>query len=125
MLLREPRDEVHCDLLEGEGAFFGCNAVDGYFLFVSHDFILLAGRAAFDVVCDPLPHPFPRENLRSLSDCFVSSGVSRSRVIVNEVHQSSFRGVWYLCSGSVYEEFWFKQGLVLVVVVSLVRVGWA
>ena len=59
VLLRESCNEVHGDLLKGEGAFFGGNAVERYFLFVGHDFVLLAGCAAFYVVCDPLSHPCP------------------------------------------------------------------
>ena len=59
VLLRESRDEVHRNLLEREGAFFGRDAVERYFLFMGHDFILLAGCAALNVICDPLPHPCP------------------------------------------------------------------
>ena len=59
VLLRESRDKVHCDLLEREGAFFGSDAVEWCFLFVGHDLVLLADRAAFYVVCDPLSHPCP------------------------------------------------------------------
>ena len=59
MLLRKPRDEVHCDLLKGEGAFFGGDAVKWYPLLMGHDFILLADHAAFYVVCDPLSHSRP------------------------------------------------------------------
>ena len=59
MMLREPRNEVHCDLLKGEGSFFGRDAVEWYSFPVSHDFVLLAGRAAFYIVCDPLSHPCP------------------------------------------------------------------
>ncbi len=35
VLLREPRDKVHRDLLEREGAFFSSDAVEQYPLFVS------------------------------------------------------------------------------------------
>ncbi len=59
VLLREPRDEVHRNLLERKSALFGGDAVERYFLFLGHDFILLADCAAFYVVCDPLPHPCP------------------------------------------------------------------
>src|SRR6266404_8840082 len=44
---------------------------------------------------------------------------------MNESHKVSFRGVRYLRGSGVYEEFWFKEGLVLVVVVSLVGIGWS
>ena len=59
VLLRKSCDEVHCDLLEQEGPFFGGDAVERYPLFVSYDFVLLADRAAFYVVCDPLLHSRP------------------------------------------------------------------
>ncbi len=59
MLLWKSCDEVHCDLLKRESAFFGGDAVEWYSLFVSHDFVLLAGRAAFYIVCDPLSHSHP------------------------------------------------------------------
>src|SRR6266478_2036456 len=90
VMLREPRDEVHCNLLERKGAFFGCDAVERYSFPMSHDFVLLTGGAAFDVVCDPLPHPCPWQNLRSFSNRLVSSGVSCGGVIVDERHQVSF-----------------------------------
>src|SRR6266403_5668572 len=124
VLLRESRDEVHRDLLEREGAFFGRDAVERYPFLVGHDFVLLAGSAAFDVVCDPLPHPCPRQDLCSFSNRFVSAGMSCGWVIVDERHQISFRGIWYLRVGGVYEEFRFEQGLIPVVVISLVGIRW-
>src|SRR6266403_1875713 len=116
VMLREPCDQVHCDLLKGEGAFFGCDAVEWYSFLVSHDFVLLAGRAAFYVFCDPLPHARPWQDLRSFSDRFVSSGVSCGRMIVDEGHEVSFRKLRYLRSRSVYKEFRFEEGLVFIVV---------
>src|SRR6266436_10405192 len=124
VLLRKSRNEIHCNLLEGKRAFFGCNTVERYFLSVGHDFVLLTGCAAFYVVCDPLPHPRPWQDFRSFSNCFISSGMSCGGVIMDESHKVSFQGVQYLCGSSVYEEFWFKEGLILVVVVPLVRIGW-
>ncbi len=59
VLLRKSCDKIHSDLLEREGAFFGRDAVEWYSSLVGYDFILLAGCAAFDVVCDPLPHSCP------------------------------------------------------------------
>ena len=56
MLLREPRDEVHRDLLEREGSFFGGDAIERYLLFVSHDFVLLADCTSFYVVCCNRPY---------------------------------------------------------------------
>ena len=124
MLLRESHDEVHRNLLKGEGAFFGGDAVEQCFPFVGHNFVLLADRTAFYVVCDPLPHPCPWQDFCSSSNRFISSGVSCGGMIMDEGHEVSFRGVWYLHSSGVYEEFWFEEGLIFIVVVSLIRVWW-
>src|SRR6266436_5160721 len=124
MLLRKSCDKIHRDLLEREGALFSGNAVEWYFPFVSYDFILLAGCAAFYVVGDPLSHPCPWQDLRSFPDRFISSGVSCGGMTVDERHKVSFRRVRYLGACSVYEEVWFKEGLVFVVVFSVIRVGW-
>src|SRR6266403_6203677 len=125
MLLREPRNEIHCYLLKRESALFGGDAIKWYFLFVGQNLILLADRAAFYVVRDPLSHSSPGQDLCGFSNCFVSSGVSCGGVIVDEGHEISFRGVWDLCCGSVNKDFWFEEGLVFVVVVSLIRIGWS
>src|SRR6266403_4408734 len=124
VLLRESCDKIHRDLLEGEGAFFGCNAVKRYPFPMGHNLILLADGAAFDVVCDPLSHSSPRQDLRSFSDRLVSSGVTCGRMIVDEGHKVSFRKLRYLRSRSVYKEFRFEEGLILIVVVSMIGVGW-
>ncbi len=59
VLLREPCDEVHRNLLEGEGAFFSGDVIERCFPFVGHDFVLLADRAALHIICNPLSHPCP------------------------------------------------------------------
>ncbi len=59
MLLRESRDEIHHNLLKRESAFFSGEVVEWYSLLMGHDLVLLAGCAAFYIVCDPLPHPRP------------------------------------------------------------------
>ncbi len=47
--------------------------------------------------------------------------MSRSRVVVDEGHKVSLGRLGELCYvGSVDEEFWFEEGLILVVVISLV-----
>src|SRR6266404_4226222 len=120
VLLRESCDKIHRNLLKGEGAFFGCNAVKRRFSLMSQDFILLAGSAAFDVICDPLSHPCPGQDLRGFSYCFVSSRVSCGRVIMDERHQVPFRGLRYLRIGGAYKEFRLEQGLIFIVVVSVV-----
>ncbi len=125
VLLRESRDEIHRYLLKRESALLGGDAVERYFLFVGQNLVLLADCAAFYVVCDPLSHPDPGQDFCGFSNRFVSSRMSCGGVIVDEGHKISFRGVRDLCCSSVDKEFWFEEGLVFVVVVSLIRVGWS
>ena len=56
---QQARDQVHCDLLEGEGVFFCGDPIEGNFPFVGEDFILLTGGTSLDVVCNPAVHPIP------------------------------------------------------------------
>ena len=46
------------------------------------DLILLAGGASLDVVRDPLVHSGPLIEFLDFPDCFISSGMSSSGVIV-------------------------------------------
>ncbi len=124
VLLRESCDKVHCDLLERESAFFGGDAVERCFLFVGQDFVLLTDCTPFYIVCDPLSHSCPWQDFISPSGCLVASRVSCSGVVVDEGHEVSFRGIWDLGRDSVDKEFWSEEGLVFVVIVSLVQVGW-
>jgi len=112
-------------LLKRESALLGGDVIKWYFLFVGQNLVLLTGCAAFYIVCDPLSHPSPGQDFYGFSNRFVSSRVSCGGVIVDEGHEVSFRGVWDSCSGGVDEEFWFEEGLVFVVVVSLIRVEWS
>ena len=98
---REPRNEVHCYLLEGEGLFVSCYAEQGNLFPVSYDFVLLADCTSFDVVGDPLVHPWPSWSLSCSSYRFVSSWVSRSGVVMSENHGHflSLLGKW--CSFQV------------------------
>ena len=120
MLLRESRNEIHHDLLEREGAFLSGDAVERYPLFVGYDFVLLTGCAAFNVVCNPLSHPHPWQDFRSFPNCFISSGMPCGRVVMDEGHEVSFRGVWDLHCDSINKEFRLEEGLILVIVVSLI-----
>jgi hypothetical protein len=62
---------------------------------VGQVFVLLAGRAAFDVLRDPCPCAGPEVFPVYLPDCFVSSGVSTKRSIVPGVHEFTFQSlVW-------------------------------
>ena len=46
------------------------------------DFVLLAGCASLDIVCNPLVHFFPLIEFFSFSDCFVAAKVACCRVVV-------------------------------------------
>src|SRR6266404_4487435 len=109
VLLWESCDEIHRNLLKGEGAFFCGDAVERYLLFMSHDFILLAGHTSFHVVRYPLLHPRPWQDFCCFPNRFVSSGVSCHGVIMDEGHEVPFCRVRDLCYGSINEEFWFKE----------------
>ncbi len=122
MLLGESRDEIHRNLLKGEGAFFHSDAVEWYLLPMSYDLILLADCTSFHVVCYPLSHPRPWQDFYCFPSCFISSGMSCHGVVVDEGHEVPFRGIGDLCYGSINEEFWFKEGLIFIVVVSLIRI---
>ena len=90
-MLREACNEVHCNLLEGEGSFICCNTVKGYFCLMSEDLILLADCASFDAVCYPLVHACPRQDFCGFLDGFVVPWMSRCGVIVDQGHEVSFR----------------------------------
>jgi hypothetical protein len=57
----EVGDEVEADLLERESVWFGGYSVRCVLGSVRDVFILLTGRAAFDVVFYPSGHPWPPE----------------------------------------------------------------
>ncbi len=48
--------------------------------------------------------------------------MSCGRVVVDEGHEVSFRGVRDLCHSGIDEEFWFEEGLISIVVISLVQI---
>ncbi len=50
--------------------------------------------------------------------------MSCGRVVMNEGHEVPFRGVWDLCCSSIDKEFRFKEGLIFIVIISLVRIWW-
>ena len=54
------------------------------------DLILLAGGAAFNVVCNPNIHSGPAEVVLGLSDCFVTSRMSSSGVVMDLLHALPF-----------------------------------
>ena len=54
------------------------------------DLVLLAGSAALDVVRDPNIHSGPAEVVLGLSDCFIVSRMSGSRVVMDFFHALPF-----------------------------------
>src|SRR6266403_2939985 len=120
-MLGESRNEIHRDLLKGESAFFCCDAVEGYPLLVSQDFVLLAYCASFYIVRYPLTHPHPWQGFGCSPNCFILPRVSCHRMVVDKGHKVPFGRLRELCHvGGIDEEFWFEEGLVSVVVISLV-----
>jgi hypothetical protein len=62
---------------------------------MSQVFVLLAGRAAFDVLSDPCSCAGPEVFLVDLPDCFISSGVSTKWSVMPGVHEFAFQPlVW-------------------------------
>ena len=43
---------------------------------------------------------------------------------MDEGHKIPFRGVWDLCCGLIDKEVWFEEGLIFVIVGSLIRIRW-
>jgi hypothetical protein len=79
----------------------------GVFLFVSYYFILLASGTSFDVVCDPLVHPWPLFVLFGFPDRFISPRVSRYLMVMDQGHNGAFllfREGWFH-GGSCFDEF--------------------
>ena len=52
-------DEIHSDLLEGEGIFWGSDTIERDSRPMSKVLILLAYRTSSNVISDPGLHPFP------------------------------------------------------------------
>ena len=47
-------------------------------------------------------------------------------MVMDEGHEVLFGGIWDLrYAGGVDEEFWFEEGLIFIIVVSLVQIWWA
>jgi len=56
---QKAHDQVHCNLLEEESVLFCGDSVEGDFLLVGEDLILLTSGASLDIVCNPTVHPIP------------------------------------------------------------------
>jgi len=50
------------------------------------DLVLLADRASFHIVCDPFFHPWPLITFLGFAKCFISTWMSRGRVVVHKIH---------------------------------------
>ena len=57
---------------------------------MSDDLILLAGGTALDIVCNPEIHSGPAEVVLGLSDCFITSRMSGSGVVMDFLHALPF-----------------------------------
>ena len=76
--------------------------------FVGEDLVLLTCGASFDVVRNPVVHPYTFCVSLGFADGFVPAGMSRCRVVVDEGHDESFLcvGRWgFFQSGRGYEFF--------------------
>ncbi len=62
------------------------DSVEGYFLSMCDNFVLLAISTPFYVIGYPLTHSYPVVHLACFSNGFVSSRVSSCGVIVYESH---------------------------------------
>src|SRR6267142_1511138 len=82
-------DQVHGYLLEGSGVCRDRDSIEWSFLSVSDNFVLLADRAAFDVVSDPIIHCWPLIELFCFPDRFISAQMSGCHVIVSVCHNRS------------------------------------
>src|SRR5258707_12385375 len=74
-------DQVHCDLVEWEGVFWGGDMVQGDSRSVRKVLVLLTCCTSCDIVGDPGFHPFPDQVILGLSTGFISSGVSCGRMV--------------------------------------------
>jgi len=83
ILLGESYNEIHCNLLEGEGSFFSGDLIKGNFSLVSEDFVLLTVGTSFDIIGYPLVHAWPFKYFSSFPNGFVSSWMSGCGVVIN------------------------------------------
>src|SRR6266478_381300 len=125
VVLQESRNEVHRDLLKGEGAFFCSNVIEQYPFLVGQNLILLTDCASFYIVRYPLAHSRPWQGFGCFPDRFILSWVSCCGMVVDEGHQVSFGGVWNLrYVGGSDEQFWLEESLILIIVFPLVCIQW-
>ncbi len=82
----QSHNQVHCNLSKWESVFGRCDLVEGCFLSVGDNFVLLAVATAFYVIGYPFTHSCPIMRLACFSDRFISPGVSSHGVIVYKSH---------------------------------------
>src|SRR6266850_5030053 len=82
----ESRDQVHGYLLEWTCIRRDCNAIEGGFLLMSNDFVLLASGTSFNIIGDPVIHPGPLVDFFGFSNGFISAQVSRCHMIMSVGH---------------------------------------
>src|SRR5258707_9128423 len=76
-------DQIHCNLLEWKGVFWGCDTVKGDSRPMRKVFVLLTRCTSGDVAGDPGLHSFPDQVILGLSEGFVPSRVSCCGVVVD------------------------------------------
>src|ERR1700730_303887 len=86
----DPCYQIHCYLLEWASVAGDADTVEGYFWTMCVYLVLLAGSAPFNVGCNPGVHTWPCVSGPDTSDRLVTSGVTRSWVIVGPSHEVPF-----------------------------------
>ncbi len=116
-------DQVHCDLLEREGVFWGGDVVQGDSRSVCKVLVLLTCCAPCDVVGDPGLHPFPDQVFLGLSKGLIPSRVPCGGMVMNQGHQVPFLPSRGCGHGYLANEFcWGENGCVLVVSLALINI---
>src|ERR1700730_11777343 len=82
--------QIHGYLLEWASVVGDADSVEGYFWAMCIYLVLLAGSAPFNVSRNPGVHTWPYVSGPDTSDCFVTSRVTRSWVIVGPSHEVPF-----------------------------------
>src|SRR5258707_11971635 len=84
--VRQTSDQIHSNLLERKGVFWGGDTVQGDSRPMCKVFVLLTCCAPGDIVSDPGLHPFPDQVILGLSEGLIPSRMSCHGMIVNQGH---------------------------------------
>src|SRR6267142_2927231 len=95
----ESHDQVHGYLLEWTCIRRDCNAIEGGFLWVSDDFILLASGTSSNLVSDPIVHLGPLVDFFGFPNGFVLARMSCCHVIVSVGHNGTKKFVSWFVDG--------------------------